>query len=383
MNIEQVNVESIEDNLTGESSSKIRLSIDGKIDQLSEIFENTLYIHNTETLNKIMQTPFHTLKKHFTSINFSIEYNWCDWKLWGSLYLKKERHYPYNHKPIIFIIEPFLQLREWNRFYSVDELQNSYKKNATKEKKLFFFEDTEDLREPNFGFVFPINGNISALINVYSDIINRFKKVHTATIKSLNKKIDEGNTKDSIISLFEFPEEIKSSCKQYLMYFGQFLADLGINANTSITEEANRVLFTVVPENGIAALEKIREALNVFLNAPGGDLFNKNDLEKRDLAYLQWEANVFHLKSQLILSQALIETKNATIDTIRISNYQLQEIISKNKLLTDSKNPEESNQEKIMGGIVSIKKFEGKGFSIDFAEILRRLKRRFKTNKIK
>jgi hypothetical protein len=34
-------------------------------------------------------------------------------------------------------------------------------------------------------------------------------------------------------------------------------------------------------------------------------------------------------------------------------------------------------EEPIIEGIVSVKKYEGKGFSINFPEILRRLKRRF------
>jgi hypothetical protein len=57
---------------------------------------------------------------------------------------------------------------------------------------------------------------------------------------------------------------------------------------------------------------------------------------------------------------------------LQLSNYQYRQILESHNLKGESKN------EKIFNGILTIKKFEGKGFSVDFAEIFRILKRKFK-----
>jgi hypothetical protein len=76
------------------------------------------------------------------------------------------------------------------------------------------------------------------------------------------------NSGGSVVKLFKFPPAIKTACEQYLLYFGQFLKDLGIDAETELKEEASRVLFTVTPTDKSKALDSIREALNCYLQMP-------------------------------------------------------------------------------------------------------------------
>ncbi len=52
---------------------------------------------------------------------------------------------------------------------------------------------------------------------------------------------------------------------------------------------------------------------------------------------------------------------------LRLSNYQYRQLL-------ESRSPnKESETEEVIEGILAVKKYEGKGFTIDFAEILRRL----------
>jgi hypothetical protein len=44
--------------------------------------------------------------------------------------------------------------------------------------------------------------------------------------------------RESLAVFFEFPEPIKTACEQYLLYFGQFLKDLGVSATTALTHES-------------------------------------------------------------------------------------------------------------------------------------------------
>ncbi len=71
---------------------------------------------------------------------------------------------------------------------------------------------------------------------------------------------------------FNFPEQFKTPCEQYLLYFAQFLQDLGISATSNLKEEAGKVLFSVTPTDDKEALDKIREALAVYLNLPASPI---------------------------------------------------------------------------------------------------------------
>jgi len=70
--------------------------------------------------------------------------------------------------------------------------------------------------------------------------------------------------RDSLVTFFDFPAPIRSSCQQYLIYFVQFLEDLGIEADSEIKEEAGRVLFSITPREA-RGIEKIKDALEVYL----------------------------------------------------------------------------------------------------------------------
>ncbi len=90
-----------------------------------------------------------------------------------------------------------------------------------------------------------------------------------------------------------------------------------------------------------------------------------------NIAVKQWEANVYHLKSQLALANSILDAKSATIENLQLSNYQYRQLLK-------SKESAEEKKEDLIDRIVAIKEYEGKGFSVNFAEILRRLKRAVK-----
>lgn len=157
-----------------------------------------------------------------------------------------------------------------------------------------------------------------------------------------------------------------------MIYFTQFIADLGIFVDIEIKEELNHTLFKVIPKDKNESLEKIREALNIYLTAPSDQNFQVQLADQPDIAAKQWEANFYHLKSQPSLANSINQAKDATIETLQLSNYQYKQ------LLESHSRKKEFDEEELLKGIVSLKKFEGKGFSIDFAELFRRLKRRFR-----
>lgn len=185
---------------------------------------------------------------------------------------------------------------------------------------------------------------------------------------------------DSLITSFHFPSAISTACEQYLLYFVQFLADLGIQADAEVQHKAAEVLFRVTPAEGREALERVREALDAYLRLPTDPSFAVVAAQEHDLAVRQLEANVFHLQGQLSIARAVLQAKDAQIEALELSNFRLRQI-SGGEVQTRGQGGVpaggEEDTEAIIPGVVSVKEVEKGGLVFHAPEILRKLKRRF------
>jgi hypothetical protein len=160
---------------------------------------------------------------------------------------------------------------------------------------------------------------------------------------------------DNISTFFIFPEELKIPCEQYLLYFAQFLQDLGINATSNLIEEAGKVLFSVTPTDDKEALDKIREALAVYLNLPSSPIVYdesfaamrlKAEIERlqssQRITEMEFRVTQKALESQdkIILQQSVLLEQQAKV---------IEKITSKSIMIDSAENKEEF--EKIYEGI--------------------------------
>jgi len=134
-------------------------------------------------------------------------------------------------------------------------------------------------------------------------------------INKISKEFNVNEAPISIDTFFSFPEEYKTACEQYLIYFATFLKDLGIEAKTDLENQDNGVLFKVFPKDKEAALTQIKEALDVYLALPVQQNLEESASQFPDTAVQQLMSNVYHLKSQLMLA-------NATINSLQEKNKQ-------------------------------------------------------------
>lgn len=196
--------------------------------------------------------------------------------------------------------------------------------------------------------------------------------VHEIVIETENALTTQVVT-DAFVTRFSFPSNIKTACEQYLLYFVQFLSDLGIEAKANLNNQAPDVLFSVTPKNKDQALSTIQDALTAYLSIPSSSTFAADVALSNDIAVKQLEANVYHLKGQVMLAQALLQAKDATIDALQLTNFQQRQLLEVSKLKEDV----QSQNESVMDGIVQITPYEGKGFIVDLPKLIRRLKRSF------
>jgi hypothetical protein len=89
-----------------------------------------------------------------------------------------------------------------------------------------------------------------------------------------------------------------------------------------------------------------------------------------------------HLKSQLALAHAIDQAKNATIETLELSNFQYRQMMLAQTPEALPSNPksisETSEKEDLIKGFITVTPLKGKGFEINLPNILRSLKRRLR-----
>lgn len=210
----------------------------------------------------------------------------------------------------------------------------------------------------------------------------RIKAVLRNLPVKLGSSQDEGNEPqgefgESVAVLFDFPEDVRVPCEQYLLYFGQFLRDLGVQSTSDLSHEAGQVLFTVTPTDSHTALDKVRAALNVYLRLPSSPVSDAGDDE---IAVQRLESTVLRLQGDLRLASAELQAKNMTIQAQQLI-IQTQKGLLNGEIVFDSikdVTPSADDKEKLLGGIVALATYKEKGVEVNLAELYRKLKGVFK-----
>jgi hypothetical protein len=208
-------------------------------------------------------------------------------------------------------------------------------------------------------------------------IIQQFNSVMENLQKAARNALLVSLNRGTLTTLFDLPEEVRVPCEQYLLYFSEFLRDVGVDALTELEhDDAGHVLFSVRPRNRDQALEKIKEALELYLRLPmaeGLDAYGISDFRAQQLL-----ANIQHLRGQLALASGMIQLKEATIQQQSYTIEKQRQLLS-GELLMQAVIPEpDPEKEQVLGGTVAITKWEGPGIELNFAEMYRKAKKLFK-----
>jgi len=156
------------------------------------------------------------------------------------------------------------------------------------------------------------------------------------------------------------------------LYFGQFLQDLGVRAETALTHDAGEVLFTVTPTDQQEALGKIKDALDLYLELPSSPI---SDTINESIAVQRLESTVLRLRSDLKLAAAELQAKDATIKAQNLTIGILNGDVLLNSVREITPRPDDKEQ--VISGIVSLSTYKEKGVEINLGEMFRRLKKFF------
>ena len=258
-----------------------------------------------------------------------------------------------------------LELEEWDESFSILAFGNELSElpDLNSYENIEYYRSDEDFVSNGFGFRFK---NLEPSSSI-SDFLKNTSDIVTTLISTAKKNLK--NKGHKVLIELKLEPEVRSPCEQYLIYFSQFLEDLGIQAKSEISHHDELTLFSVIPESKEQALSVIVDCLASYLSLPTELEVHKNTLVSQDVALMQLEANIMHLRSQLMLANSIIEAKDTSIQNLILSNEQYKRSIPANS------SPKE---ESLVGDIVKVKEYQGKVISIDIPRILRTLKRTLK-----
>ena len=272
------------------------------------------------------------------------------------------------------------EYRKWAKPFSINEYYSSllsqlkltrYPKNKYKVSLV----DDPDFMGLEIETVLKNDITIASFIDEYVQLLSKSSEI---VLSNLNVQALTA----PITALFSFPEHLSNICQQYLMYFGQFLQDLGILVDTEIHKMSYDVLFAITPKNKDEALNKIRSALELFLSFPiiSDRLTNyipDNFID--DIKFQRLLAMLHHFKSQLQLSDALIKVKDNQITqlTSEIQHHRNLEPVLVESLKKIDIKGDTDNSYSILNDYVRIKEIQSKGVDINLPKIVKDIKKLF------
>ncbi|MBB1434560.1 hypothetical protein H5201_09590 [Pseudoalteromonas sp. SG43-6] len=191
-----------------------------------------------------------------------------------------------------------------------------------------------------------------------------------------HKFLTEQSRDDVFIKVFEFPPEYKNICSQYLIWFGEFLQNLGIDANVSTNQRKNQTQLIVSPNECPELLTEIEKLFYQYLSLPYAELLPpESNLTPQELhAYQAVKMQVQHLQTQVQLKDYVIASYQATNTDL------MNKISEKDSELMLINSLKEDNKFEIFGGILKVNKVQKIGkndnASIDLCKIYKLLNKK-------
>lgn len=338
------------------------------------------------SLRRITKLTVRELSAHFENVGIGLPdndaspYGPWGWEFnWISVGMDRVNDQGY----VPWECETYFQFENWSNTYTITDLAQAIQDVLAKHPEL----PLEYWTRGSVGEGFGVKGSvrlddtIERVLLLEKDFLELGKLVEAHIERHDRERFEDyigGALPPHKVSVyFSFPAPVKTACEQYLLYFGQFLSDLGIQVEAELTETAARVLFSVTPNDATQALTQIRDALETYLRLPFLREFSVTASQFHDPAVAQLRANVLHLQSQIVLAKSILQLKDATIQAQDAEIEYLKGIIDLRDYKTrPTQKNEEPDTEPLITGIVSVKKYPLKFLEFDFPAILRKLKRR-------
>ncbi|MGI2022633.1 hypothetical protein [Shewanella sp. MF08487] len=179
-------------------------------------------------------------------------------------------------------------------------------------------------------------------------------------------KIVRDDAQSSFVKIFNFPKEYEVICSQYVLWFGELLNTLNINANVTTEIKNGKTSLIVSPTDAPELLDEIEKIFYQYLALPYSEyLPSETDATSNiDKATFQLLVNqVENFKLQIQMKESIIQLKDATLSSLAFENQKKDNELL---LLKSIKNQDEF---KVLNGVISVGEFKWGAVKINFKKI--------------
>ncbi|HEX8317702.1 MAG TPA: hypothetical protein VF632_04840 [Longimicrobium sp.] len=175
------------------------------------------------------------LAQHFTELTIALDRPWPELRLWAEVRFDGEAVVSAH---LVFVVDP----ERWAGPFSLFDFRKSVEEVAKRNgvSGLNFLDhrrdDTITTVLSGFAFAITIRDPTQAL----SKELTYWTAVVLPMLDHARAVLSAEAQRDTLVTLFDFPPALSTACEQYLLYFVQFLRDLGIEAEGDVRHRANR-----------------------------------------------------------------------------------------------------------------------------------------------
>ncbi|MDP1663616.1 MAG: hypothetical protein Q8L79_00695 [Methylobacter sp.] len=232
---------------------------------------------------------------------------------------------------------------EWNHPFTIQEFLESYKNEMSDIG--FKTEINKDDGWAYFDIIFFVLDGI--VLHRIDEVIHAAKKEY----QSLVVKLARAGSENIFVKVFNFPKEYESICTQYLVWFGEFLLNLGIDADVSAENNRHQTSLIVSPKEAPELLIKIEQLFYQYLSLPYIEYSPAQavsaSVEDKYLLQMLF-SQVENFKNQIQMKDAVIEMKELSIASLKENLHEKEEKIL---LIQSMKNAKDIE---IFGGAISL-----------------------------
>ncbi|PTP01529.1 hypothetical protein CWO17_15650 [Vibrio sp. 10N.286.45.A3] len=165
-----------------------------------------------------------------------------------------------------------------------------------------------------------------------------------------------------ILRVFKFPKNYQNICSQYLIWFGEFLENCGINALISVDYNEEETQVIVSSEHTEDMFADIEALFSQYIALPYAECLpaqSQTLSPEQQFMVTQLQTQVNHFKGQLEMKSSAIQLKEATLQSMQntIQTQQNTIDVQKNQLLL-IESMQSDDEVELFGGAIKLGEIE-------------------------
>lgn len=235
--------------------------------------------------------------------------------------------------------------KEWQNPFKVSSLVEPYKRRL--EDLGYKVAVTDD----EYFLSIDVNTEIKSRIIIHA--IEEFSAIARSEYLKLENELIKDSHSGLVSKIFKFPKGVEVICAQYVLWFGELLESIGIEASVSAENKGEHTFLTIEPKNDEQLKDEIERALYLYLTLPYSEYLPAKT-EKLDI-----ETKVFiqSLQQQVSFFEQQLEMKKSVMELQSLTNERLKaelEAANQKTLLLESM---QNSRVDILDGAISIKEY--------------------------